>query len=508
MRRYIAGRYITVVFCLAVMLLIFPTGGWSLDVAVSGRVSSMFVLRDNNGFQYGFLDNTEGVQWRNELKFDVTLRPEYAMIPDYRLEQVFLSYRGAYDAIFECRRDRFNQIRDKSIADHELGRDDIEWENDLREAFVDLVAAGGMQKAVLRLGRQIVQWGEADGFNLLNVVCPDDNSWVMFFADPEDTATPLWMARLNYTVTGVSIFDSLGLEVMAVPDIRPDQFAPLGGEDGYTNFDAPYAFLFEGLKYPLADFGFPQTQAFQTRRIKEDVAANSLDNMEYGVALSLGIGDLNASLNYFVGYQDEPGVDISGLWDFFNGVSPDIIVYFRHPRQRTLGASFNYFFAPFNCVFRGEGSYTNQLTLTDAANQANGLAQRDLYQALVGMDKDLHPKFIGTASSLITSFQLYWRHISSWQEDKGRNPTELDNHYRITGLMQTDYYNGRITPSVFFMYDPEGTWMTNAAVKYDPDGKWLFKISQMSFWGNTGAISPFAALIGTGELSFTATYRF
>ncbi len=501
-------RYITVVLCLAVISLIFPAGGWCLDVAVSGRVSSKYILRDTSGFQYGFLDDTEGVQWRNEIKVDVTLKPEYVGTPNFRLEQVFLIYRGAYDAIFECRRDEYNQIREKSIADYELGKDDLEWENDLREAFVDLVGEYGMHKAVFRLGRQIVQWGEADGFNLLNVVCPNDFAWKLAFSDVDDLATPLWMARLNYTVAGVGIFDTLGLEAMAIPDIRPTRFPPTGGKDGYTNFDAPYAFPFAALKYPLASYGFPMTQAYQTKRIEEVVPARTLDNMEYGIALSMGIGGLNASLNYFVGYQDDPAPDMSGLWDFFNGVTPDIIVYFRHPRQRTIGGSFNYFFAPGNFVIRGEGSYTDALTTTDATNTTNALATRNLYQGLVGIDKDLHPKWIGTASALTSSFQLYYRAIEDWQDYRERSTTEKDDHFRITGMLLTDYYNGRIKPQIFAMYDPAGTWMTNASVAYDPDGKWLFKIEQMSFWGNKDAISPFAATIGVSELACSATYRF
>ncbi len=501
-------RYVTVVLCMTMMLLIFPTGGWCLNAAVSGRVSSGFVLRDTNGFQNGFLDHTEGVQWRNELKFDLTLRPEYITQPDFRLEQVFLSYRGAYDAIFAIRNDKYGDIREKSQADFELGKDDIEWENDLREAFMDLVAQGGMQKTVVRLGRQIVQWGEADGFNLLNVVCPNDYSWHMFFADPQDTATPLWMARLNYTVAGVSIFDTLGLELLAIPDIRPNQTAPFGGKDGYTNFDAPYAYLYEPFKYVLAGYGFPRIQQYQTKRMEEVVPGDTLDNMEYGGALSMAIGGLHATLNYLTCYQDDAAMDVSGIMDFFAGRSKDINIYFRHPRQRVMGGSFNYFFAPFNCVVRGEGSKTSQFTFTDAGNLVNGLAKRDLYQGLLGVDKDLHPKFLGTASALTTNMQFYWRHIDSWQEDKTRSPTELDDHYRITLMMLTDYYNGRITPSIFAMYDPKGTWMTNASVKYDPDGKWLFQISQMSFWGNKDAISPFSGLIGASEMSFTATYRF
>ena len=154
-------RYLIIVSWIVLILLSYPVNGHSLGVDVRGHVSSLFILRDTDGFQHGFLDENEGVQWRNELQFDLTLKPEYAGMPTYYLEKVFMSYRGAYDAIFELR-DKYDNVREKSPDDFELGKDDLEWENDLREVFMDLVAEEGMTKVNLRLGRQIVRWGETD----------------------------------------------------------------------------------------------------------------------------------------------------------------------------------------------------------------------------------------------------------------------------------------------------------------------------------------------------------
>ncbi|MBW1902635.1 MAG: hypothetical protein JRJ20_13525 [Deltaproteobacteria bacterium] len=75
-------------------------------------------------------------------------------------------------------------------------------------------------------------------------------------------------------------------------------------------------------------------------------------------------------------------------------------------------------------------------------------------------------------------------------------------------MLLTDYHHGEISPSIFAMYDPEGTWMTTANIKYTPSNHWQFKLTQMSFWGNENAISPFAGMIGTSELSFKVMYRF
>jgi hypothetical protein len=102
----------------------------------------------------------------------------------------------------------------------------------------------------------------------------------------------------------------------------------------------------------------------------------------------------------------------------------------------------------------------------------------------------------------ITAWQIYYQHIDDWEDDSTLRPNAIEDSWRFTGLVTTDYMHGFLTPTLFAMYDPKGTWMTNASLKYTPDGRWYFQISQMSFWGNRQAISPFAGLIDTSELSF------
>ncbi|MBW1903537.1 MAG: hypothetical protein JRJ20_18210 [Deltaproteobacteria bacterium] len=168
------------------------------------------------------------------------------------------------------------------------------------------------------------------------------------------------------------------------------------------------------------------------------------------------------------------------------------------------------------------------------ASDATSLGGRVVYQGLLAVDKDLHPKFIGTTSALTCNLQGYWRHVSglcdgekSVQTGTRAYAQDLHDSYRVTIMLLTDYHHGEISPSIFAMYDPEGTWMTTANIKYtpsnhDPEGTWMttanikytpsnhwqFKLTQMSFWGNENAISPFAGMIGTSELSFKVMYRF
>lgn len=493
-------RSITAVGWIVLMFLFLPVNGQCLDVNLGGQVSSAFVLRDIDGFESGILDRLRGVQWRNSLEFDLTLKPEYTGAT-YYIEKFFLSYKGAYDAIFECT-DRYDDVRDKSPDDFELGKDDIEWENDLREVFVDLVAEEGMTKVNLRLGRQIVRWGETDSFNVINVPNPSDNSYQMFFSDPDDTATPLWMLRLNYNVVGAGFFDSLGFEFLAIPDIRPIQLAPLGNTNGTMNVDAPYAFIMKGLYQGMVDFGVANIV-----KIEEDVPEDTWDNMEYALSMIFSIGDLEGALHYFVGHQDAGVINWTGF--------PTLKM--THPRQRTYGFSFNYFVECLNGVVRGEGAYTDKMHLgynaTGNPYAFPGISKKNVSQVLLGFDKDLHPKWIGTDSALMSGFEIYWKHILNLEvdEDPAIYAADKKNSYIATAFFQTDYYHGMITPRLTLMYDTEGTWASNANLAYDPDGKWMYSITMMSFWGEKTPLSQYSldgVMQENSELSFKVTYRF
>jgi len=570
-------------------LLFCATYSQALETEFHGRVQSTFVLRDINGFQYDLFDETKGMQWRNELKFDLTARPEYEQTQNIRLEKIFLSYRGAYDIIFDVLKNRdaweHDGIREKSPDDFELGLDDIETENDLREAFLDFVGEteDRAQSVSLRLGRQIVQWGEADGFNVVNILNPQDNSTLMFFEMPEDLATPLWMMRLNYTKDSIGPLSDVGLEIVAIPDIRPHQFAPLD-----DNMDAPYAFGFKQLKDKpfdafrglsinrienvLSYIDLPQVADFVNfvggdaalnildplianldtelpallndpaymsivgsspagyypatpLQWKDDVPDNTFDNTEYGIRLEASYGEFVGSLYYFHGYQDDPAMDFS--YAFSNAE-----LYYRHPEQDMYGASFNVFLPFANAVLRGEGCMIDKMSFVDltglldaafggviygiedtgipAPSAVSGFERKKVYQSLIGFDKNFWMRWLNPNQMIWTSWQVYWRHIDDWDYDRVNRPFDEEDNFRISLFLVTDFYHGWIHPEIFIMYDPEGTWVTNASVKYSSNGKLYYKLTQMSFWGDGDATSPFTQpvdLTCTSEISFRVGYN-
>jgi hypothetical protein len=314
--------------------------------------------------------------------------------------------------------------------------------------------------------------------------------------------------------------------------------------------DAPYAFGFKQLKgkdlpyfhqlaAEFAHLGFPdigsmnEVEALLSNfgiadpitKWKEDVPASTFDNMEYGFKLQGAYGDFLGALYYFHGYQDDPAMDFSEF------LSTQKLI-FRHPEQDMYGASFNVFLPSVNAVLRGEGCLVDKSSLVDLtgvngnigalleglglppalapAAGNKGYIMKKVWHALIGFDKDLWVRWLNATVMQHTSWQVYWKHIEGWDYDRVVRPFDEQDNYRITFFWWTDYWHGRIHPEVFVMYDPEGTWMTNASVKYTKDGRLFYKITQMSFWGDSDAISPFtqpADLTRTSEISFRVGYN-
>jgi hypothetical protein len=304
------------------------------------------------------------------------------------------------------------------------------------------------------------------------------------------------MARLNYNVVGVGIFDSVGFEFLAIPDIRPTQLAPLGDENDLLNIDAPYAFIFSAFEPLLGVVS-----------LHEDVAARNWENMEYGMSLLFSLRDLEMTLHYFVGHQDNGVIDWSGF--------PSLC--FTHPRQRTYGLSFNWFFEPVNGVFRGEATLTDKMHLgynpTGNPFAFPEISKKNVYQVVLGFDKDWHPKWIGTTSALTMNFDAYWKHIKNLEVDQ--DPLIYAADKKDTGIgtvmFMTDYHHGMIKPMIYLSYDTEGAWVTRGKLGWDPDGKWLFEVTAMAFMGNRTPLSQYSvdgAMQDNSELSFKVSYRF
>jgi len=474
--------------CLAACL-IFSTRAMATmpPIEFHGYLESNFIARDTNGFQYGFMDKVEGVQQRNTLKFDLDIMPNEPIGGPFTLSKIHLTYRGAYDSIFDLRHDAYKDIRKNSPSRYDLGKDDIHFENDLREASLDITFDDEAGYGFIRPGRQIVSWGETIGFNLLDQFNPSDNSFQMAFTNPDDLKIPLGMVRANYSLPAGETF-AFSVDGFFIFEEQPNRLAPLD-----LSMDAPYAFLFRGLK---------------GLKIREDVP----DEKEYGIKLTSEIGgSTSVSLVYFHGAANAPVMvfkDLVGM----TPTSLDLV----HPITDIYGGFFSSYVQPLDIVLKGEFAWsTNEavtlnmpdLDMSTGSPRLKAFREKPKASLMLGLDKKIWMRWLTDTSMVNLGFQWIHHQIQDWDAAFETAALENTDLFTFNGSLQAGD-NGWINPDFFLAYDMEGTLMTVATVKLDINKSWYVKLSQMSFWGDKEAISDFnGTLISTNEIAFKIGYQ-
>lgn len=483
----------------------------ALTYEFHGFFESNLIARDTTGFQYGFLENVELVQQRNTLKFDVDTHIRYS-IGDFSLDKAHLTFRGAYDAIFKLRYEEYKNIRKETPSRFDYGLYDIEYEMDLREANLDFTYDGHYGSGFLRLGRQIVSWGETSGLTITDNINPPDNSFQMFFLNPDDLKIPLWMARLNYDVPKTG-FLRVNFDLVAIPDVRPQQWAPL-----YGNFDAPYVSI-----HPFRDFFGPPSLflkelglgAAVEQGLTVPVLLDWLDadiresvdtsQTEWGGRVMFGIGtSLTICSSYFEGISDMPGFEFGDFrpFELFPGVMlpAPARVKLVHPWTRTYGGSFTWVVPPpLDLIVKGEFGRTENVpiflpvsgldlrvgpTLPIEEWAIRGYTLKPVNMWMVGIDKDVWARWFAS-SQINVGVQWIHKQICDWEDKLEDSHITKRNTDYFSLLLNWYWLHGNINPMVFALVDTQLVAMVQTSVHWTISKHWYAKASVQSFFGKS-----------------------
>ena len=205
----------------------------SFGAKLQTRVSFRLQDAEKNGYSYP-RDVKAGdlVQWRNlaliEIDHDLTNLTEDLDIlwPLKKLEiqsKYHLVARFMYEGLYDVGSQGFKDIRDNDKENIDSFREAY----DLWEAYADFSRG----PVFVRIGRQILGWGETDIFRLLDMINPLDNTFGGPFEDLDDRRIPLWMLRGSYNIGTVGPLSSLTIEGFWVPgslDAKVSPWAPYG----------------------------------------------------------------------------------------------------------------------------------------------------------------------------------------------------------------------------------------------------------------------------------------
>lgn len=264
---------------------------------------------------------------------------------------------------------------------------------ELRELYVD----GRIGPAFLRLGKQQVVWGQADGLRVLDVVNPFSFR-EFIWPDPQDRRIPLWTLKAEVPVGPAT------LQLLWLPDPTYDEI-PLG--------DAAFA-ITTPLLVPR------QTQPIDIRPATRPQGVE--DGSDAGARLSAFVGGWDITLNYLYHYYDDPVPFIAPT-----AAGPALVP--RYERSRLFGAAFSNAFG--STTLRGEVGYSaDRWFITENPLDADRAFPADDLSFVIGVDNT-------TFRDTLLSIQYFESRLQTTDPFMTREPVER----QATFLIQRSFRN-------------------------------------------------------------------
>jgi hypothetical protein len=494
----------------AILLALLLAGGPRSAVAtlrfgalqISGNVQSQNLVRHPDASTYEYIQNRNTARLR--LDYDWLeggkLIGKYSL-PFVERSQLSILWRGVYDSIYDTtpgfiekedihgrayggrnvfeaatapqsiavprrapkapalRRLTPNQLEISGLSQGE--RDAFKFDNQLREAYIDLKLRG--VPLSMRLGRQQIVWGETDNFRMLDRANSLDLTWHFQQEIPapafgwDEIRRPFWMLKFLYDLDNVWKFSQSYLEWYWNPgDWRPAKQAFLPRPWGLRFYDPlqnPYdgAFFFGSCAADTnpntVTSGPRRGQPACTRLIggtklfgQGDYERNPLDNSQVGVRYhGISPQGIEFTLNYF--YQRFAGDDgtnyapLKVLLDTPENQARASRLYTKgifpaeafNPYVHTIGASANYSDETFTqTVFRFETVYDVGVPFFDlqkvgvvSTPALPGVTKKNMWKGMIAFDRPTWIRALNKKSTVFLTGQFFWHYLVNNPECKG-----------------------------------------------------------------------------------------
>jgi hypothetical protein len=357
----------------------------------------------------------------------------------------------------------------------------------LREAYIDYT---GLNRLLVRLGRQQVVWGETDFFRVTDIVHGYDQRWRSFFElENEELRKPSTLANL----------------IVDIPELAGNLqliYKP-GGIDGAKQYGNQLD-LAGGRYAGQPNWGVNITENIAPYNYHS--AAGDVDDDEFGFRWSGTFADVGYSLLFYRGLMQDPiancrgtlaagstvqgakvpfAVDINSACQAYkevpkgNGLGGELI----YARQSNFGGTLNYYWTYADAVIRGEflyqpnrpWNYGTPVPITIPTYMAHvpvagtiplgwgnidvpglaGVVEKDTVTYMLGADKNLDlMRWLKTDHNSLATIQL----IDQWIPDYNKKDDivgvlsygrEKDEHtVFLTGSLLLNYRYDTILPSL------------------------------------------------------------
>ncbi len=236
----------------------------------------------------------------------------------------------------------------------------------MRELYLDLY----FDNFDIRLGKQQVVWGKADGVFITDIVSPL-NLTEFLLPDFDEIRTGVIAVKLNY------YFGNSTLETILIPVFTPTERPPFGS-----------------IWYNQPDFQLTPNWDYS-----QELITPSLESSEVFIKYTALTSAIDFELMGAYTWDDNPtlhmqkefGVDSSTMQPILSGLN----ITPEHHRLAIGGGSFSS--EIIGVILRGEAAYYNgKYFLTEDPLQPDGNIQKDYLHYLVGLDFNLGPVKVST----------------------------------------------------------------------------------------------------------------
>ena len=384
-------------------------------------------------------------------------------------------------------------VRLESGGSHGLEefRQSNEEEEIIKELYFDVMIGSSWQ---IRLGKQLVSWGETAEARVADVINPLDYSNLTAFPDWEDYKIGLWMARIF--LTPPNMWQDLSFEFLLIPGFEYDRM-PAAGSGAYLGTPQGASF---GTYY------WPDYMGRMLHERRANTPANTWKNFELGMRLrGLSWGtDWTASVFYT--RADSPIVDgtkgFNNLQTIINnkvnGVNNPYGNVYDYPRYTSVAFTFSRPVDVLKSTLRGElvgnidrdynyGAFRRkQCNLWTAAlswdrnNFVPFISEWNRNRAISSTLTYYHYKLVGYHHDRLTGEYIRW--------ENGRNDDTWD---KITLTLSTGIYYDTILPAINILYDFHGNTTFLGQLKFAPGDHWRLTLiyQQVNEAGRVGHLS-------------------
>jgi hypothetical protein len=298
--------------------------------------------------------------------------------------------------------------------------DRVEFE--LREAYLD----ADIGNAYLRVGKQQLVWGTADGLKVLDVVNPQD--YREFILDTfDESRIPLWSVNLEVPVGGVTA------QFIWIPDTTVNRI-PRDGTYEITS----------GLPRRL-----PGVRVIEEIPERPD---HFISDSDIGVRLSTFFKGWDLTFSYLYRYDDFPV-----LYRSINVLPwPTATISPRYERSHLIGTTFSNAFG--NLTLRGELAYSmNKHYSTNNLLDGNGVFESDEFAYVLGFD------WFGFTNTFL-SLQVFQNFLMDDQAGSVRDSVDTN----LTFTARRTFRNETVTAEMIWLQNiNHGDGLIRPKISYD-----------------------------------------